>query len=96
MESLLCKYLFDVLTEYESFLVKRLLKAKLTLIRRHWSHHRELGKYLFMVYVLARAVAFTAAAQMVRRPALVERAKTWTEVWTRRGQWAAGYEDLSE
>lgn len=67
-------------------------KAKVTLIRRHWPRLlRPLGRAMFILTPLSRAIAYSAAGLLLARASARERARVWLEVWRRRGQWGAGY-----
>ncbi|MEM6487160.1 MAG: glycosyltransferase family 2 protein [Pseudomonadota bacterium] len=64
----------------------RLLKAKVTLIRRHFpSAQTGLGVALLRLWPYSRMLA-------TRLLSRTEGYKMWREVWTRRGEWAGGYE----
>jgi GT2 family glycosyltransferase len=68
-----------------------ILRAKMTLIRKHWPPViRSIGAALFLLGPLARKIGYSAAALMFG-PGAESKAKTWSEVWNRRGQWFPGY-----
>ncbi len=67
--------------------VEKLFRAKITLMRRHWSAPaRVFGAVMLMVWPLSRLVAATVLG---RKP----QAALWREVWARRATWLAGYDD---
>ncbi|MFO1169959.1 MAG: glycosyltransferase family 2 protein [Hyphomicrobiaceae bacterium] len=69
----------------------KVLKAKATLIRRHFSPPAvPLGLALNALWPLSRMVALQALRAV--RPTLAKRAETWREVWARRNEWLAGYD----
>ena len=69
----------------------KVLKAKATLIRRHFSAPAvPFGLALNALWPLSRMVALQALC--VVRPALAKRADTWREVWARRTEWLGGYD----
>ena len=68
----------------------RILKAKITLIDRHFSKwQKPLARGLFTLWPLSRLVASRAAALIGRGNK--ERSASWAEVWARRGEWTTGY-----
>jgi hypothetical protein len=72
----------------------KVLKAKATLIRRHFSAPTvPLGLALNALWPLSRMVTLRAAS--VLNPSLAKRAETWREVWSRRGEWLGGYDVAS-
>lgn len=67
--------------------VEKLFRAKVTLMRRHWSAPaRAFGKAMLAAWPLSRLIAATLLG---RRP----QAALWREVWSRRTIWLAGYDD---
>lgn len=71
----------------------RLLKAKATLIDRHWPRGTvEIGQFLLMLWPLTRWIAHEAAAR-IKRDGIHHReiAQTWHAIWTERGDWRFGY-----
>lgn len=72
--------------------IVRLLKAKATLIRRHFAKPLvPIALALNALWPLSRAIAFRAANCLLRRPALGEKAETWAAVWAHRAEWSGGY-----
>lgn len=68
----------------------RLLKAKTTLIERHWGARScRLGKALLAGWPMSRWVALWALSVFGGR--FAERARTWRGVWARRREWMHGY-----
>ena len=66
----------------------RILRAKATLIRRHFHPAtRSLGLLLFQLWPLTRAMA----TRVGLRKRGSETGRTWLEVWRRRGEWVPGY-----
>ena len=69
----------------------KVLKAKATLIRRHFSAPAvPLGLALNALWPLSRMVALRAAC--ILRPTLSKRAKSWRSGWARRAEWLGGYD----
>ncbi len=65
--------------------VEKLFRAKITLMRRHWSAPaRKLGKLLLLAWPLSRLLAAT----ILRR---TSQATLWREVWHSRATWLEGY-----
>ncbi len=72
----------------------RLMKAKVELIKRHFSPStRHLGRWLFGLWPLSRAMAFGVAGTLSGKPNWREKAATWGEIWRRRKEWKGGYSD---
>jgi len=70
----------------------RLMRAKMELIKRHFSPHtRGLGMGLFALWPLSRRVATGLAGNLLRKPRLIEKSKTWAEIWDRRAEWKDGF-----
>ena len=70
----------------------RVLRARSELIKRHFPRHsRWLGLQLQMLWPLSRCVALRVASTVLRRKDLAEKAATWGEIWTRRGEWRDGF-----
>ena len=66
----------------------RILRAKATLIRRHFSPGtRSVGLLLFQLWPLTRAIA----GRFGIRKRGSETGGTWLEIWRRRGEWVPGY-----
>lgn len=75
----------------------RLMRAKTELIKRHFHPAtRGLGRWLFGLWPLSRRVAMGAGAVILRRDALAEKARTWSEVWARRAEWQEGFGPTSD
>ncbi len=71
----------------------RLLRAKVELIKRHFpAHSRWLGRQLFRLWPLSRAVALGVAGRLTGRAGWREKAGEWRAVWGRRGEWQGGLE----
>jgi GT2 family glycosyltransferase len=73
--------------------VCRLLKAKATLIDRHWMPGTaEIGQFLLMLWPLTRWIAHEAAARIKGDASHYrESADTWYEIWADRNNWRFGY-----
>lgn len=70
----------------------RLMRAKIELIRRHFHPAtRGIGRAVFGIWPLSRAVAFGVAGTLSGKPAWREKAATWGEIWRRRSEWKGGY-----
>ncbi|MEM9196255.1 MAG: glycosyltransferase family 2 protein [Pseudomonadota bacterium] len=68
------------------------LKAKMTLIARHFpAWQRPLGRAMLRLWPATRAAATGLIARVTGRAAHRDRAAGWADVWTRRGEWRAGY-----
>lgn len=75
----------------------RLLSAKASLITRHWPRlAAPAGRALLMAWPLSRAIATTVAGTLTGSPTTRQAAKTWREIWSRRGEWQRGYAPLSQ
>jgi GT2 family glycosyltransferase len=71
----------------------RLLRAKTELIKRHFpAHSRWLGRQLFRLWPLSRAVALGVAGRLTGRADWREKAGEWRAVWDRRSEWQGGLE----
>lgn len=69
-----------------------IFKAKVSLIDDHWPRwQRGIGKAIYPLYPLTRALGYGAAALLLRRESLRAKAALWREVWRRRGEWRAGW-----
>lgn len=69
----------------------RLMRAKTELIQRHFSPGtRTLGKTLFALWPLSRALATGLAGRVLNRPHLREASRVWAEIWARRAEWRTG------
>ncbi len=72
--------------------VTAIFRAKVTLIRRHWGWPlRGIGAGIFLLAALSRSIAYRVASAFFKRPDAAQKARVWTEVWQRRGDWYAGY-----
>ncbi len=70
----------------------RVLRAKMELIRRHFSPAtRWLGVTLFRLIPLTRRFAATVRAKVMGRKTLSAQAQVWAEVWQRRSEWVGGF-----
>lgn len=70
----------------------KLLAAKSSLIRRHFSPAtRSLGLALHTLWPLSRLIACSVLAAVSGRPGDRVAAATWQEIWGRRNQWRHGY-----
>ncbi len=58
----------------------RLLRAKITLIRKHWGASRAFGCFLFRLWPLSRGLV-----------GALRGGGPWAEVWRRRAEWRDGY-----
>ncbi len=77
----------------------RLLKAKATLIERHWPQGTvEIGQHLLLAWPLTRWIATEVAARLDATPERIEAAATWRAIWRARNDWRFGYPkpDLTE
>ncbi|MGD1881647.1 MAG: glycosyltransferase family 2 protein [Paracoccaceae bacterium] len=69
-----------------------LLKAKVTLIRRHfprWQQH--LGVALLSFWPLSRLLASLALSRLTRSDRWYDTHSAWADVWDQRRDWAKGY-----
>jgi GT2 family glycosyltransferase len=72
--------------------MRSLLKAKATLIDRHWPRGTvALGQHLLMGWPLSRWLACTALARLRGRDGEREAAAVWREIWLSRDDWRFGY-----
>lgn len=70
----------------------RLFAAKMTLVRRHFPAWAvPLGRVLLALIPFTRAVALSVLAALGRHEARGLSGLTWSEVWTRRGEWVDGF-----
>lgn len=70
----------------------RLLKAKATLIDRHWPRPAvDAGQWLLMLWPLSRMIALRLAAFVQSDPGLREQGDVWAEIWNARTEWRFGY-----
>ena len=66
---------------------EKLFRAKVTLMHRHWSRPaRAFGKAMLMAWPASRLLAATVLGRR-------EQAAMWCEVWRRRANWLAGYDE---
>lgn len=73
----------------------RLLRAKATLIRRHFSPgSRKVGLALLRAWPWSRMLAFGLLAGMSGAERHRAKYQNWREVWTRRAEWREGYPDF--
>jgi len=73
--------------------VEKLLRAKITLAKKHWGTFRLLFvRPLWMMLVAIRAAGYSGAARLLGSSKHRERAETWREVWRRRDEWSEGYQ----
>ncbi|MEZ5923207.1 MAG: glycosyltransferase family 2 protein [Hyphomicrobiaceae bacterium] len=71
----------------------KVLKAKSTLIRRHFSTPLvPIALALNAAWPVTRAAAFWLAGRCLGRPSLTDRARQWSAVWARRDEWLSGYD----
>ena len=74
--------------------VQKLLRAKVTLMRRHWRPWKaELGVRLLALWPWLRASTLRAVAALKPARGHAERAAMWAEVDARRADWIGGYAD---
>ncbi len=72
--------------------MKRLLKAKVTLMRDHWTRRSQpFGYFLLWAFPLPRIIAYELASWLRGRPADHANATTWREIWRARREWLSGY-----
>ncbi|MEG3806280.1 hypothetical protein DBT53_000710, partial [Aerococcus mictus] len=70
----------------------RLLKAKVHLIRRHWSRATSwLGVLLLAAWPLTRLLAFIVLNRIQETDARRENLVTWKTIWSKRRDWLKGY-----
>lgn len=74
-------------------MMERLLRAKLTLAKKHWGWMRLwLGRNLFCILVGVRALGYSGAARIVGKRSHLEKAAIWRQVWRHRSAWLEGYQ----
>ena len=72
--------------------VVRILRAKAELIDRHFSPvTRALGRELFGLFPLTRAIANGVAGRLLGKPQYSENGRIWAEVHKRRAEWKNGF-----
>ncbi|MDR3499400.1 MAG: glycosyltransferase family 2 protein [Parvibaculum sp.] len=70
----------------------RLLKAKVHLIRRHWSHFASrFGVLLLAAWPLSRLIALSVLSRLRPTAPRTESLETWKKVWASRDEWLRGY-----
>jgi hypothetical protein len=70
----------------------RLLRAKIELIKRHFSPAtRAIGYHLFRIWPLSRYIAYSLTYRLRRNQIDRQKAEDWAEVWARRQEWQAGF-----
>ncbi len=71
----------------------KLLKGKISLIKRHWSPFTTpIGIFLFSLWPLTRYLALKNIARVLPgKKSLNDRADTWNKIWKRRKEWKSGY-----
>ena len=71
----------------------RLIRAQLTLIRRHWAApSRWLGERLVLFTQWVRYVGYSLLAAATKRDDRIARAQVWKDVWKLRRDWFEGYQ----
>lgn len=74
----------------------RLLRAKATLIRRHFpSRRRKMGLILLRAWPWSRMLAFGLLVRLSGAERHRVKYETWREVWVRRAEWREGYPDFA-
>ena len=69
-----------------------IFRAKISLMDDHWPRwQRRLGRLLYPLYPLTRAIGYGAAAMLTGRESARTKAALWREVWQRRGEWIGGF-----
>ena len=72
--------------------LERINRGQVTIMNHHWSRPAAwAGRVLLYLNALTRTVGYRIAATLAGTAGLRERARTWSEVWTRRGEWMQGY-----
>lgn len=75
----------------------RLLTAKITLMRHHWSTITRLPGYLvFWAFPLPRIIGYGLAMLLRKRTSDRENAQTWLRIWQSRADWLGGYPSLGQ
>jgi hypothetical protein len=70
----------------------RIFRGRVTFFRKHWSRPRRMAALTLMrVFVLSRALAYSAAARLTGRERVLEAAEQWRHVWHHRDDWLPGY-----
>ena len=73
----------------------KLLAAKTTLIKRHWSPlSASAGRLLLLMGSLIRLVIFGIFYSLLGRADFQHNAQTWREVWRSRDRWIDGWSDI--
>jgi GT2 family glycosyltransferase len=74
----------------------RLIRAQLTLIRRHWAApSRWLGERLILFTQWVRYTGYSTLAAVSKRDDRAARAQIWKEVWKLRRDWFEGYQSTA-
>ena len=74
--------------------VAKLFKAKVTLMRRHWSFPaRVLGQGLLALWPLSRWLAAAAMVSVSKDEKRARQARMWREVWQTRAEWIGGWDE---
>jgi GT2 family glycosyltransferase len=72
--------------------MKRLLTAKTTLMRHHWSKVPQFfGYFIFWAFPLPRIVGYQITSWSRGRESDYDNVETWMAVWRSRADWLAGY-----
>lgn len=70
----------------------RLLRAKMELIKRHFSPGtRGLGRLMLKLWPLSRKIALGVGGRLLRKPSAIEKGAVWGEIWARRAEWQDGF-----
>jgi GT2 family glycosyltransferase len=70
----------------------RVLAAKMTLMRRHWSQPARLvGEALFRLLPLTRLAVLAPVAAVSAYPSVSTQLSEWRQIWARRGEWLPGF-----
>ncbi|WP_340148659.1 glycosyltransferase family 2 protein [uncultured Sneathiella sp.] len=70
----------------------RLLTAKVTLMQQHWNPVAKVfGYILFYCLPLSKILTHWLYSTLLRKKDRKTNADTWKEIWTRRGEWLAGF-----
>ncbi len=70
----------------------KVFRARITLIERHFSRIDRLpARAMHLIWPLVRWWAYRFVGWRTSKPALIEKANYWREVYLRRGEWIDGY-----
>jgi GT2 family glycosyltransferase len=70
----------------------RLMRAKVELIKRHFSPHtRLIGRHVFRLWPLSRYIALRVLAVLPWGSDKRSKATAWSEIWNRRKEWQDGF-----